>query len=128
MSIISISINDKLMQDMDLLTKELGYTGRSEVFRAALRDFVNDHYLKMVNAETIYSACVSVVIVEDQKHSFDHLYHHTNLVRSQFHLCLTQERCMMVLGIVGKGKQILELLKKIESFPKVEKIDICIDT
>ncbi len=127
MSIVSVSINDKLMRDMDSLSKELGYSGRSEVFRAALRDFMNAHYTKTLSADTTYNASVSVVIAEEQKNSFDHLYHHMDLVRSQFHLCLTQERCMLVLGIVGKGKHLLDLLKKIESFPKVEKIDVCVD-
>ena len=40
MSIMSVSLPDSLVQQMDGLTKERGFAGRSDFVRAAIRDFV----------------------------------------------------------------------------------------
>src|SRR5256885_262504 len=40
MSIMSVSLPDPLVQQMDTLTKERGFAGRSDFVRAAVREFV----------------------------------------------------------------------------------------
>src|SRR5215207_1161910 len=38
--IISISLNDDIINDIDKLQKNLGFTGRSEIVRAGLRNII----------------------------------------------------------------------------------------
>jgi len=40
MPIVSISINDDLLGEMEVLKRELGYTGKSELVRAAIRTLI----------------------------------------------------------------------------------------
>src|SRR2546426_8034076 len=40
MPIVSISINDALLSEMEAMKKQLGYSGKSELLRAALRTLI----------------------------------------------------------------------------------------
>lgn len=42
MGIISISLNDNILKEMDDLQKEFGFTGRSELIRAGIRMLLSD--------------------------------------------------------------------------------------
>jgi len=42
MTIISVSLNDGLLEEIDQLQKELGFSGRSEVIRAGARMLIAD--------------------------------------------------------------------------------------
>ncbi|MFH1409393.1 MAG: ribbon-helix-helix protein, CopG family [Nanoarchaeota archaeon] len=127
MPVISISLNDRLAKDISQLLDKQGFSGKSELFRAAVRDYLNNNYQKVLQAESTYSVTLSVVIPETKRSTL-HLIHDKflGIVRSQFHLCLKEDRCLEVFGISGKGRQLLDLLKEIEGLPKVEKINVCV--
>ncbi len=127
MAIISISINEKLTKELDELSKELGFSGRSEIYRAAIRDYMNNNHTKILKPEQEYTASLTIIVPENQRKALHEAYHDSGLVRSQFHMCISNNRCMEVLGLSGKGKQILATMKKIEAIPKIEKINLCIE-
>ncbi|MEM4253052.1 MAG: ribbon-helix-helix domain-containing protein, partial [Candidatus Nitrosotenuis sp.] len=42
MAIVSISLNEEILAEIDKLQKGLGFSGRSEVIRAGIRTFVSE--------------------------------------------------------------------------------------
>ena len=42
MSVVSVSLNDKLLEDIDDFMDEQGFSGRSEVMRTAVRALLRD--------------------------------------------------------------------------------------
>jgi CopG family nickel-responsive transcriptional regulator len=42
MPVVSLSINDGLLEELDKVRDDLGYSGRSEVIRAAIRLLLTD--------------------------------------------------------------------------------------
>jgi len=42
MPIVSISLNDEILTELDKLQKSLGFSGRSEAIRAGIRSFVTE--------------------------------------------------------------------------------------
>src|SRR5207249_12317453 len=40
MTIVSLSINEDLLKEMEVMMKDLGYTGKSELIRAAVRTLI----------------------------------------------------------------------------------------
>nr|WP_243687297.1 ribbon-helix-helix protein, CopG family [Methanobacterium formicicum] len=43
MAIISVSLGDKLLEEIDALKDEIGFSGRSEIFRASTRLLIADN-------------------------------------------------------------------------------------
>ena len=43
MPIVSISLNEKLLEEIDKLKDEIGYSGRSDVIRASARMLISDN-------------------------------------------------------------------------------------
>ena len=42
MPIVSISLNDEILSQLDKLKKSMGFSGRSEAIRAGIRNFVSE--------------------------------------------------------------------------------------
>ena len=42
MPIVSISLNDEILKQIDSLQKNLGFSGRSDAIRAGIRSFVSE--------------------------------------------------------------------------------------
>ena len=42
MTIVSISLNDEILNEMDKLQKSLGFSGRSEIVRAGIRGMISE--------------------------------------------------------------------------------------
>jgi CopG family nickel-responsive transcriptional regulator len=55
MTIISVSLSDKLLQEIDELKEEIGYSGRSEVIRTSTRMLIADNQDKKNLTGTINS-------------------------------------------------------------------------
>lgn len=125
MPIISLSISDELAKDLETFAKQ-GKVGKSEFARAALSSHIDSHYSKLIKPAQVYTASLSIICSETHKHTVHELMHGVS-VRSQFHLCLGRERCIEVFGITAKGSQLLPILKELETLPKVEKMQLCLD-
>jgi len=46
MPIVSISLNDEILKQIDALQKNLGFSGRSDAIRAGIRSFVSEEKQK----------------------------------------------------------------------------------
>ena len=46
MPIVSISVSDELLTELDRLQKSMGFAGRSETIRAGIRSFVSEEKQK----------------------------------------------------------------------------------
>ena len=46
MPIVSISLNDEILKQIDALQKSLGFSGRSDAIRAGIRSFVSEEKQK----------------------------------------------------------------------------------
>ncbi len=110
MPIISVSLTDKNVEDLESLQKDLGFGGRSEAIRAAMRALVAetserrsmvgqvDGVLIMVN-----DACASGSIHD--------IYHDNHLlIKTHVHNHLGNHKCMNMMVLSGDAADINELL------------------
>ncbi len=110
MPIISVSLTDKNVEDLESLQKDLGFGGRSEAIRAAMRTLLAetserrsmvgqvDGVLIMVN-----DACASAPIHD--------IYHDNHLlIKTHVHNHLGNHKCMNMMVLSGEAVRINELL------------------
>ena len=106
MPIVSISLNDEILAELDMLKKTMGFSGRSEAIRAGIRNFVSEEKQK-IELSGIVHAILLVVhndefdhIVSDIKHNFE------NLITTHLHSKIEGEKCMELFVINGEAEKV----------------------
>lgn len=110
MPVISVSLTDRNIEDLEALQKDLGFGGRSEAIRAAMRTLLAetserrsmvgqvDGVLIMVN-----DACASGSIHD--------IYHDNHpLIKTHVHNHLGNHKCMNMMVLSGEAAEINALL------------------
>ncbi len=120
MSIISISLNEKILKEMDRLKEDLGFSGRSEVIRAACRALLSENREREALSGSLNSM---IVVVHDQKaegavteikHDFE------DIISTQIHNNLKGGKCLEVFILEGKAERIRQLAKLLQASRKVD--------
>ncbi|MEM3100405.1 MAG: ribbon-helix-helix protein, CopG family, partial [Candidatus Nitrosotenuis sp.] len=79
MPIVSISLNEELLAELDKLQKSMGFAGRSEVIRAGIRNYVSEEKQKSELSGNLHAILLVVHndefdhIIAGIKHSFEDL-------------------------------------------------------
>lgn len=106
---ISISIDDELLEIIDALSQQRGYTSRSE----ALRDIVRDSVMREKAAENGDAPCfatLSYVYEHETRDLARRLtnaqHHHHDLSVTTLHVHVNEHDCLEVVILKGKVREI----------------------
>lgn len=112
MPIISVSLTDKNVEDLEILQKELGFTGRSEAVRAAMRTLLAENSERRSMAGQVDGV---LIMVNDAcaSGSIHDIYHDNHpLIRTHVHNHLGNHKCMNMMVLSGDAVEINDLLDK----------------
>ncbi len=128
MTIISLSIPDKLITQIDQTMKEKGYASRSEITRQALRHYLTED-LKIEdihNEETVATATLIYKenINRQQLSETQHL--HSGLVTTFLHTHIHQGYCLEVIILKGQAHLIKKFIDKLRQNEHITQIKISI--
>ncbi|RZN34984.1 MAG: CopG family ribbon-helix-helix protein [Methanophagales archaeon ANME-1-THS] len=126
MTIISVSVNKGLLEELDKLQKELGFSGRSDVMRTGARMLIADCKEKERLAGTLN--CVLLLIhapkVEDAvtagKHGFE------DIITTQIHNHLREDKCLEVFVLEGDATRIKELVRIFQATGKMDYVKLIV--
>lgn len=112
MPIISISIPEKLLQQVETAIKDQGFANRSEIMRQALRRFIRDNKsLKELEGEIaasitiIYKRDATKAQISEIQHSFG------NIISTFLHAHIDEDHCLEVIVVKGEAKNIRKLVE-----------------
>jgi len=126
MAIISISLNDKLLTEIDQLQKELGFSGRSEVIRAGARMLLADNKDK----EKLDGWLNSVLLlihsqkVEDTVTAIKHEFE--DIISTQIHNHLREDKCIEVFILEGDAARINDLVRLFLTTRKMDYVKLIV--
>ena len=120
MTIISVSVNDKILKDMDALEKDLGFSGRSEVIRAGVRLLISDKKEKARLKGIIDAA---LLLIHDDKYSEEvsalrHKFQ--DIVKTQVHNHIENHKCFEIFILHGDAARIVLLAEAFQTNRKME--------
>lgn len=106
MPIVSISLNDEILAELDKLQKSMGFSGRSEAIRAGIRSFVSEEKQKSNLEGNIHA--ILLVLHNDE---FDHIvsgiaHRFEDLIITHLHSKIEKEKCMELFVIDGDAEKI----------------------
>jgi len=126
MTIVSISLNEKLLQEIDHIKDEMGFSGRSEVIRASARMLIADNKEKDELNGEINSVLILIhhKKVEDKvteiKHDFE------DVISTQIHSHLREEKCLEIFILDGNAHRMNQFYKMFETSPKMEYVKLIV--
>jgi CopG family nickel-responsive transcriptional regulator len=118
--IISMSLSLELLNEIDQLQKELGFSGRSEVIRAGVRMLIADNREKGKLSGKLDSVLLVIHdqpaddIVSKLKHRFE------DIIKTQVHSHLKGDKCLEIFTLDGESNRIKELTKQFQTSRKIE--------
>lgn len=124
MAIISVSLNDASLRELDRMRRELGFAGRSELIRAGIRLFAQEE--KQRAAATGRQSAVLMVVHADEydaqvagiKQDYE------DLVRTHLHNKIDGDRCVELFVLDGDGARICEVTDGFRTDKKMDTVKL----
>jgi CopG family transcriptional regulator, nickel-responsive regulator len=120
MAIISISLSEQLLQEIDQLKDETGFSGRSDVIRASARLLIADNQDKKNLEGNINSILILIHKQESEdkvteiKHDFE------DIIETQIHSHLKEDKCLELFILEGDAERMHILTKMFQTTRKID--------
>jgi CopG family nickel-responsive transcriptional regulator len=125
----SISLPPSLLRDFDEVWKAKGYDNRSRAVHDAFRSFISEYKWAFGDVEEIAGAIMLIYyldkpgllnqIVEIQ-HSFE------GIVSSTMHIHLAKNKCLEIIAVKGKAKDIRKLGQELSTQKGVKEMKLAV--
>jgi len=111
MPIVSISLNQEILSELDKLQSSMGFSGRSEAIRAGIRTFVSEQKQKADLTGNIHA--ILLVVHNDE---FDHVvsgitHNFEDLIITHLHSKIEKEKCMELFVMNGDAEKVSTMTK-----------------
>ncbi len=124
MPIVSISLTEDFLKEMDELQKSEGFSGRSELIRAGIRSLIN----QKADRENLVGAMQCILLItheEGEEHSVTDIKHEFDkITKSHLHYKLGERKCLELLIVDGKASEIQELMRRLQVSGEVDNIKL----
>ena len=124
MAIVSISLNEDILTEIDKLQKVLGFSGRSEIVRAGIRNLLAEEK----DRQDLYGELFAVLLaihdeksddqVTDMQHNYD------RLITTHIHNKIDRDRCLEIFLLKGEAAEIKDMTKKFQSNKKMDHVKL----
>ena len=124
MPIVSISLSNELLVELDKLQKSMGFAGRSEAIRAGIRSFVSEEKQKTQVAGDLHAILLVVHndefddIISGIKHNFE------DLIITHLHSKIHGNKCMELFMLDGEAEKINEITKNFKIKKKMDNVKL----
>jgi len=124
MPIVSISLNDDILSEIDKLKKSMGFSGRSEAIRAGIRNFVSE-----TKQKTELSGIVHAILLVVHNDEFDHIvsgikHNFEDLITTHLHSKIEGEKCMELFVIDGEAERVSTITKDFQTNKKMDTVKL----
>lgn len=110
---MSVSLNEDIIESLDKL-KSLGFSGRSEIIRAGIRNLLSDERMKEDLDGEINSLLLAVhdEDSDDQVSSIRHDF--DKIIIVHLHNKIDKDRCLEIFALKGDAKDIKEISRQLQ--------------
>jgi CopG family nickel-responsive transcriptional regulator len=124
MPIISISLNDNILEEIANSQKNLGFSGRSELIRAAVRMFL----IEMRTQNELSGKMNGVLITshnQDTEHFVTNVKHkYEDIISTQLHSRLENGKCLEVFILEGTAERAKQMFKSLQTHKKMDYVKL----
>ena len=124
MTVISISLNEDIIREVNKLQQNLGFSGRSEIIRAGLRNMVADQ--KEIEELTGDIPALLLVVHDEENDSqvIQMRHGYEQVIKTHIHSKIDDERCVEVFLLKGNSTLIKDMTKKFQTNRKLDHVKL----
>jgi CopG family nickel-responsive transcriptional regulator len=125
LTIVSVSLNEDIIESMDKL-KSLGFSGRSDIIRAGIRNLLSDERMKEDLDGEINSLLLAVhdEDSDDQVSSIRHDF--DKIIIVHLHNKIDKDRCLEIFSLKGDAKDIKAISRKLQINKKMHFVKLIV--
>ena len=124
MPIVSISLNDEILKQIDALQKSLGFSGRSDAIRAGIRSFVSEEKQKEDLSGNV-NAILLVVHNDEYDNQVTHVKHsYEDLITMHLHSKIEGDKCMELFILKGESELVSDITKNFQINKKMDTVKL----
>ncbi|MGQ0771275.1 MAG: CopG family ribbon-helix-helix protein [Nitrososphaerota archaeon] len=124
MPIISISLSDELLAELDKLQKTMGFAGRSEAIRAGIRNYVSEEKQKDELSGNLHA--ILLVVHNDEfddmiagiKHNFE------DLIITHLHSKIHGNKCVELFMLDGEAERVSTITRNFKINKKMDNVKL----
>jgi CopG family nickel-responsive transcriptional regulator len=126
MVIVSVSLSKKLLDEIDCIKDEMGFSGRSDVIRASARMLIADNREKstMTGDTNSVLTLIHSQDVEDKVTEIKHDYE--DIVSTQIHSHLKEHKCLEIFILDGDVHRMYQLAKRFQTSRKMDYVKLTV--
>lgn len=126
MTIVSLSLPDQMIKEIDQIQESGGFAGRSELFRAAIRLMLEDSKEK----NTLNGRVNAIIVVthdESNEEPITRLKHEfEQIVRTHIHNKISHSNCIEVFLLEGDGRKISSMTKAFQKEDNLKSVKLMV--
>lgn len=126
MKIVSLSMSEKMIRELDTLQKTLGFTGRSEAVRAGIKSLLSENKSVDEAKGEIHAILLVVHDEHDEYTLMDTKHKYENIIVTQIHNNLGHDNCLEVFVLKGDADKVKKLFRDFKSNDKMEYVKLVV--
>ena len=123
--IVSISLSDNLLTEINRLQKDLGFSGRSELIRAGLKMLIIDKKEKEKLSGTINAVLVVVHREESETELTKYKHIFNSIIKTHVHTNM-DKKCMDLFALEGDAKEVKTLTENMQAIKKIDYVKLIV--
>ena len=124
MPIVSISLNDEILKQIDTLQKNLGFSGRSDAIRAGIRSFVSEEKQKEDLSGNVNAILLVIHNDEYDNQGTDVKQSFEDLITMHLHSKIEGDKCMELFILKGESDIVSEITKNFQTNKKMDTVKL----
>ena len=124
MPIVSISLTEEIIREIDSLQKNLGFSGRSDAIRAGIRSFVSEEKQKE-NLSGNVNAILLVVHNDEYDNQVNGIKHsYEDLITTHLHSKIEGDKCMELFMLKGEADSVSSITKDFQINKRMDTVKL----
>lgn len=119
MGIISVNINDDLLEEANSLEKEFEFKGRSDFFRTAITNLLGELKQKK-NLKGEIDAIIVLIHKAKNTEVSKIIHKYSSLIKTQMHNHTSSHKCMEIFVLNGSSEKIKKMHQEFLTNKKIE--------
>jgi len=120
LTIVSISLNNDILADIDKLQKVLGFSGRSEIVRAGLRNLLAEEKDRQDLSGDLFAVLLAIHDEKSDDQVTEMRHDYDRLITTHIHNKIDRDRCLEIFLLKGEAEDIKDMTKKFQSNKKMD--------
>ena len=124
MPIVSISLTEEILKEIDSLQKNLGFPGRSDAIRAGIRSFVAEEKQKEDLSGNV-NAILLVVHNDEYDNQVNGIKHsYEDLITTHLHSKIEGDKCMELFMLKGEAGYVSSITKDFQINKRMDTVKL----